>query len=114
MIGNLTFLRPNRDKLTTYIFLGATFFILGIFDLISNSFFGNNITSFLPEILSFFTPLLFGFIGLHLIRIEYSGNRSLDIINKNININWFNGILTLLVIFVLIKGMPALLNWDFF
>ena len=114
MIGNLTFLKPRRDKLNTYIFLGATFFTLGIFDLISNSFFDKNITFFLPEILSFFTPLLFGFIGLHLIRIEYSGNKNLDIINKNININWFNGILTLLVIFVLIKGIPTLLNWAFF
>ena len=96
------------------MFLGALFFAIGIYDLISNSFFGNNITSFLPQFLSFFTPLLFGFIALHLIRIEYSGNRNLDIINKNINSNWFNGILTLLVIFVLIKMIPSLLNWAFF
>ena len=114
MIGNLTFLKPTKDKLAVYMFLGALFFAIGIYDLISNSFFGNNITSFLPQFLSFFTPLLFGFIALHLIRIEYSGNRNLDIINKNINSNWFNGILTLLVIFVLIKMIPSLLNWAFF
>ena len=69
---NLTFLKPNRDKLNLYIFFGALFFVIGIYDLISNSFFDNNITSFLPGVLSFFTPLLFGFLGLHLIRIEYS------------------------------------------
>ncbi len=114
MIGNLTFLKPNREKLNLYMFSGALFFALGIYDLISNSFFGSNITFFLPKFLSFFTPLFFGFLGLYLIRIEYSGNKTLDLINKNINLNWFNSILTLLVIFLLIKGIPGLLNWTLF
>ncbi len=114
MIRNLTFLRPNKENLNTHIIVGALFFILGIYDLVSNSFFSNNITFFLPNFLSFFTPLLFGFIGLHLIRIEYSGNRKLDLINKNINSNWFNSILTLLIVFVLIKSIPGLLNWTIF
>ena len=43
MIGNLTFLKPTKDKLAVYMFLGALFFAIGIYDLISNSFFGNNI-----------------------------------------------------------------------
>ena len=114
MIEKLTFLKPNKEKLNLYMFLGALFFALGIYDITSNSFFDKNITSFLPIALSFFTPLLFGFLGFHLIRIEYSGNKILDSLNKNINLNWFNGILTLLVIFVLIKMMPGLLNWIFF
>ena len=114
MIRNIIFLKPNKENLNTYIIFGTLFFILGIYDLISNSFFSNNITSFLPDFFSFFTPLVFGFIGLHLIRIEYSGNKNLDLINKNINSNWFNSILTLLIIFVLIKSIPALLNWTFF
>ena len=114
MMANLTFLKPNREKLNLYMLFGALFFAIGIYDLISNSFFDNNITSFLPEFLSFFTPLLFGFFGLHLIRIEYSGNRTLDSINTNINSNWFNAILTLLVIFTLVIGIPGLLNWAFF
>ena len=114
MIGNLTFFKPTREKLSLYVSLGALFFVLGIYDLISNSFFNNNITSFLPEFLSFFTPLIFGFFGLYLIRIEYSGNNKLDSLNKNINSNWFNSILTLLIIFVLIKSIPGLLNWLFF
>ncbi len=114
MIRKLALLTPNRDRLNLYIFVGGLFFSLGIYDVISNSFLNNNITSFLPSILSFFTPLLFGFTGLHLIRIEYSGNKKLDLLNKNINSNWFNAILTLLVIFLLIKSIPGLLNWLFF
>ena len=32
----------------------------------------------------YFFPLLLGYIGLYLIRIEFSGNRFLDKLNKNI------------------------------
>ena len=90
-----------------------SFFVLGIIDVILNSFFGVNITSVLPGWLNFFTPLFFGFVGLHYVRIELSGNKTLDSLNKNINSNWFNAILTLLIIFVLIKNIPPLLNWLF-
>ncbi len=114
MIKQLTFLTPTRDRLNFFTSIGALFFALGIYDIISNSFYKSNLTSFLPEILSFFTPLFFGFIGLYLIRIEYSGNKTLDTLNKNINSNWFNSILTLLLIFTLIKSLPTLLNWLFF
>jgi general L-amino acid transport system permease protein len=38
----------------------------------------------------------------------------LDNLNKNINSNWFNATLTLLIIFVLIQNIPPLLNWLFF
>ena len=86
---------------------------MGIIDVILNSFFGVNITSVLPGWLNFFTPLFFGFVGLHYVRIEFSGNKTLDSLNKNINSNWFNAILTLLIIFVLIKNIPPLLNWLF-
>ena len=114
MIKQVTFLTPTRDRLNFFTSIGALFFALGIYDIISNSFYKSNLTSFLPEILSFFTPLFFGFIGLYLIRIEYSGNKTLDTLNKNINSNWFNSILTLLLIFTLIKSLPTLLNWLFF
>ncbi len=114
MIQNLTFLKPQKERLGMYMLFGILFFLLGIYDLISNTFFDNNITSFLPKFFSFFTPLLFSFLGLHLIRIEYSGNRILDLINININSNWFNAILTLLVIFTLIISIPGLLNWTIF
>ena len=68
----------------------------------------------MPFSFSYFSPLIIGFFGLHLIRIEYSGNRSLDKINKSLNSNNFNAILTLLITFVLIKYIPRMLNWFFF
>ena len=105
---------PSKDKLNLFVTLGVFFFILGIFDLVLNSFFEVNITSILPRWLNYFTPLFFGFIGLRYIRIEFSGNKTLDNLNKNINSNWFNSILTLLIIFVIIQNIPPLLNWLFF
>ena len=49
-----------------------------------------------------------------MIRIEFSGNKFLDKINTNFNSSNFNAILTLLVIFALIKYIPPLLNWFIF
>jgi general L-amino acid transport system permease protein len=115
MIKRLNFLgTPSRDKLNLFISIGAFLFVLGIIDVILNSFFEINITSVLPRWLNYFTPLIFGFIGLHYIRIEFSGNRTLDSLNKNINSNWFNALLSLLIIFALIQNIPPLLNWLFF
>ena len=51
---------------------------------------------------------------MHLIRIEYSGKKILDRINKSINSNLFNSVLTLFIIFVLIKYIPPTLNWFIF
>ena len=115
MIKSLNFLgTPSRDKLNLFVSIGAFLFVLGIIDVILNSFFEINITSVLPRGLNFFTPLIFSFVGLYYIRIEFSGNRTLDNLNKNINSNWFNATLTLLIIFVLIQNIPPLLNWLFF
>jgi len=108
MIKNLTLLKPNRESLNLYISLGAVFFLLGVVDIVFNIF------GFLPIWISFFTPLAFCFLGLHLIRIEFSGNKILDILNKNINSNQFNGILTIFAIFLLIKTIPPVLDWVFF
>ena len=115
MIKSLNFLgTPSRDKLNLFISIGTFLLVLGIIDVILNSFFEINITSVLPRWLNYFTPLIFGFIGLYYIRIEFSGNRTLDSLNKNINSNWFNALLSLLIIFVLIQNIPPLLNWLFF
>jgi len=115
MIKRLNFLgTPSRDKLNLFISIGVFLFVLGIADVMLNSFFEINITSIFPRWLNYFTPLIFSFIGLYYIRIEFSGNRILDNLNKNINSNWFNAILTLLIIFALIQNIPPLLNWLFF
>ncbi len=108
MIKNLTLLKPNRENLNLYVSLGGAFFALGIIDVTFNIF------GFLPIWISFFVPLVLCFLGLHFIRIEFSGNKNLDSLNKNINLNWFNAILTIFVIFLLIKSMPPMLDWLFF
>ena len=82
--------------------------------IILSSFFSTNITAFLPIKISYLTPLLFGLFGFYLIRIEFSGNKLLDKVNTNFNSSNFNALLTLLVIFALIKYIPPLLNWFVF
>ncbi len=113
MMKNLTF-KPDKKNLTTFVSFGGIFILIGMIDLLANTFLDFNFTSFLPNKLSFFAPLIFGVLGLYLIRIEFSGNKLLDKINTNFNSNNFNAILTLLVIFALIKYIPPLLNWLIF
>jgi len=61
--------------------------------------------------INFKNLFVFGFLGLYYLRIEFSGNKMLDKLNININSNWFNSILSLLIIFALIQNIPPLLNW---
>ena len=86
-MNNLNFLTPDKKNLYTYLYLGLFLISFSILDVFLNSFFKINLIFFLPSILSFILPLIIGFIGLHLIRIEYSGVKSLDVLNKNINTN---------------------------
>ena len=73
MIKNINILGvPTRDKLNLFISIGVFLVTLGFLDLILNTYFEINLTSFLPGWLNYFTPLVFGFIGLHYIRIEFS------------------------------------------
>jgi general L-amino acid transport system permease protein len=111
---NFNILKPNKENLSTYLILGIGLLSIGFIDIFSNSFFNFNITGIFPEIISYFSPLLLGAFGLHFIRIDYSGNKALDVINKNLNSSNFNAILSLIVIFILIKYLPPLLNWSFF
>jgi len=110
-MNKLNFLKPDKQNLSTYLYTGSFLFFIAVFDVFLTSFFKTNITSFLPNILSFLLPLILGTIGLHLIRIEFSGIPKLDLINKNINTNHFNAILTLLIIFTIIKSTPPILSW---
>ena len=112
MIKNINFLeKPSREKFSLFVQIGIFLLSLGLIDVTLNSLFDVNITSFFPRGLNYFTPLIFGFLGLYYLRIEFSGNKMLDKLNININSNWFNSILTLLIIFVLIQNIPPLLNW---
>ena len=107
-MNKLNFLQPDKNNLNTYLYTGVTLVSLSIFIVFLNSFFNRDIVSFLPGTISFFLPLILGFIGLHLIRIDYSGLKFLDKINKNINTNSFNAFLSLIIIFVIIKSLPAI------
>ena len=84
-MNNLNILKPNKENLNLFISLGIFFVTLSFVDILGNTFLNFNITGFLPSLISYLTPLMLGTLGLHLIRIEYSGNKTLDRINKNLN-----------------------------
>ncbi len=102
-MNKLNLLKPDLNNLNTYIYVGSFLIFLSILDVSLNSFFSINLTFFLPDFVSFVLPLLLGLIGLHFIRIEFSGIKQLDLLNKNINTTNFNAFLTLTIIFVIIK-----------
>jgi len=110
----INLLKPDNNNLPLFLALGVVFFAFGIFDFYSSNFLNSNITSFLPRVINFFTPLIFAVIGLHFIRIEFSGIKILDNINKNINTSNFNAILSVSIILLIIFGLPPLSNWLIF
>ena len=105
------FLNLNKNNFATYLFIGIFLVFVSIFDVFLNSFLKINLLSSFPSLISSFFPLLIGFIGFYLIRVEYSGLKYLDLLNKNINTNNFNAVLTLLIIFTILKAFPPALNW---
>ena len=111
---NITLFKPDKKNLNSFMAIGGFLILIGFIDIILNSFFSINITQFLPGKVSYLSPLILGLFGLYLIRIEFSGNKLLDKINSNFNSSNFNALLTLLVIFALIKYIPPLLNWFIF
>ena len=110
-MSKINFLRPDKNNLNTFLYLGSFLFFISVLDVFLNSFFSLNLTGFLPGFLSFLFPLILGFIGLYFIRIEFSGIKQLDLLNKHINTNNFNAVLSLLIIFVIIKSLPPILSW---
>jgi len=110
----INLLKPNNNNLPLFLTLGGLFFAFGILDFYLNNFSNINITSFLPRIINFFVPLIFAVIGLHFIRIEFSGIKNLDKLNKNINTSNFNAALSVSIILLIIFALPPLLNWLIF
>ena len=108
---NFTFLKSDRSNIQLVLITGIFLVSISILDVLLNSFFKINVISFLPNKISFILPLIIGIIGFHLIRIEFSGNKYIDILNKNINTSTFNAILTLLIFFLIIKAIPPSLSW---
>jgi len=114
-INNFNLLKSKfQKKRNISLIVGILLFFLGILDFCLNNFQNKNITFFLPGSISFFTPLIFAVIGLHLIRIEFSGIKILDKLNKNINTSNFNAALSSCIILLLIFALPPLLNWFIF
>ena len=103
--------KPSKNNIKTYVPIGLFLVSLSFLDVFVNAFFNFNLLGFLPSQLNYFLPLILGFIGFYLIRIEFSGIRSLDVLNKNINSNNFNALLTLFTIFIIIKSIPPMLDW---
>ena len=110
-MSKFTFLKSDRSNIQLVLITGTFLTTISILDVFLNSFFRLNLISFLPSKVSFLTPFIIGMIGLNLIRIEYSGNKFLDILNKNINTSNFNAALTLLIIFIIFKAIPPSLSW---
>ena len=116
-INNMNFFKlktKHQKNRNISLILGVLFFSVGIIDFYLNNYFNTNITFFLPRIINFFTPLIFSVIGLHLIRIEFSGIKILDSLNKNINTSNFNAVLSTSIILLIIFAAPPLLNWLIF
>ena len=89
-MSKINFLKPDKENINTFLYMGSFLFVISVIDVSLNSFFRLNITGFLPSSLSFVIPIILGFIGLHFIRIEHSGNKFLDQVNKNINTSNFD------------------------
>ena len=70
-MNRINLLKQNKENLNIFLILGISFFFLGIIDFSLNNFQGKNITSFLPKFISFFTPLIFGMIGLFLFELNF-------------------------------------------
>ena len=84
-MSTLNLLNPSKDNLQSNLYLGSFLVGISLLDVFLNSFLKLNITSFLPSIISLLLPFLLGMFGLHLMRIEFSGIKNLDRLNKNIN-----------------------------
>ena len=110
-MSKFTFLKSDRSNIQLVLITGTFLITISILDVFLNSFFRLNLISFLPSKVSFLLPFIIGMIGLNLIRIEYSGNKFLDVLNKNINTSNFNAALTLLIIFIIFKAIPPSLSW---
>ena len=111
MIKLSKFTMVKKENFLRNLAFGLILFFLCITDFILKFSLNINFTNFLPNIINLFFPLILGVIGLYLIRTEYSGIKLLDTLNKNINTNNFNAILTLLIIFLIILVIPPSLDW---
>ena len=56
-------IKPTKENLTTFVTLGGVLVLIGLVDVLANTFLKLNFTAFLPSKLSYFAPLIIGTIG---------------------------------------------------
>jgi general L-amino acid transport system permease protein len=111
LINNI--IKPKTVNQNTLVIFGSVLVALSFLDVVLLSVFNINLTGSSSGI-SFFVPLFIGFIGLYYIRFEHTNYKFINTINKNLNSDWFNSILTLFSVFILLKFIPIILNWFIF
>jgi general L-amino acid transport system permease protein len=111
LINNI--IKPKTINQNTLVIFGSILVALSFLDVVLLSVFNINLTGSSSGI-SFFVPLFIGFIGLYYIRFEHTNYKFINTINKNLNSDWFNSILTLFSVFILLKFIPIILNWFIF
>lgn len=107
------FIKPKTLSQNTAIGIGIALTLISFFDVALLSFFDVNLTGSSSGA-SFFVPLVIGFAGLFYIRFEHTNITWINTLNKSLNSDWFNSILTLLSIFIILKFVPFILNWFIF
>ena len=107
------FIKPKTLSQNTAIGIGLALALFSFLDVALLSFFEVNLTGSSSG-LSFFVPLVIGFVGLFYARFEHTNISWVNSLNKSLNSDWFNSILTLLSIFVILKFIPFILNWFIF
>ena len=107
------FIKPKTLSQNTAIGIGLALALFSFLDVALLSFFEVNLTGSSSG-LSFIVPLVIGFVGLFYARFEHTNISWVNRLNKSLNSDWFNSILTLLSIFVILKFIPFILNWFIF
>ena len=69
---SISFFQIQSKSPLMNMYVGSTLLSIAIFDVFVSSFLSVNITSFLPQNISTFLPLIIGFIGLGILRMEYT------------------------------------------
>ena len=69
-MSKINFLKPDKDNLTTFLYMGSFLFVISVIDVFLNSFFSLNITRFLPSSLSFLIPIILDLLDCILLELN--------------------------------------------
>ena len=56
--------KPSKENIKSYLPIGITLFFLSLLDVFVNAFFNYDLLGFFPSQISYFSPIIFGFILL--------------------------------------------------